>query len=46
MSKSRASKTKGAGLMIGHAREYQPFRLKNKSAIDKKPNRMIRRMAK
>lgn len=46
MSKSRASKTKGAGLMIGHVKEYQPYRLPNKPVVNIKPNRMLRRLAK
>ena len=46
MSKSRASKTKGSGLMIGHLKEYQPYKLPNKPVDNIKPNRMLRRLSK
>ena len=43
MSKSRTSKTKEIGLMIGQTKEYQPFRIPNQRIDGKKPNRMLRR---
>ena len=48
MSRSRASKTKGFGLMIGQTKEYKPYKLPNQ-LIDtdtKKPNRALRRAMK
>ena len=46
MSKSRASKTKTAGMMIGQTKEYKPYKLPNKPVDNIKPNRMLRRLAK
>lgn len=46
MSKSRASKTKTAGMMIGQMKEYKPYRMPNKPVGNIKHNRMLRRLAK
>lgn len=43
MSKSRTSKTKGVGALIGQVKEYQPYKLPNQRVDIQKPNRMLRR---
>lgn len=44
MGKSRSSKNKGIGLVIGQIKEYKPYNMPNRLIQQPKPNRMMRRL--